>query len=407
MEESQQSQKQSQRNRKLDFSVVLSFAVAIFAVFSIGTFAVVSNQGSSVSYAAPTNDSFTLKMPDRSTAGGIDAGVSGTQTDGNGGGTVAGSFYVPYYYAGEATEANRLFCVEKGIETQDGNQYTKGSAVEDAGLIYILSHSYANGINFMGASGSGAKYIEIWGTQAAIWLYMDEKYDDAKYKLPTSGTSDTLALMQAAKYFAPMPPRTGVNDVDTYQFDNAYAKVRKLVDDAKAASKVVPKVNVNKASDSMVKTSDGKYYQTSIITVAGSPSGNFKSYDIRVSGIDGAKVVDENGKDLALTNVAVGKKFYVRIPANKVTEKVQTLKVEVTGHFDLPGATYYVSAGHQTLTTVSVNPTDGHGEVEFEVVGVPDTGMNAAQTIYFIGLIVLLCGVGIVYANAKPVQNKQ
>ena len=36
----------------------------------------------------------------------------------------------------------------------------------------------------------------------------------------------------------------------------------------------------------------------------------------------------------------------------------------------------------------------------------PDTGMTTAQTIYFIGLIVLLCGVGIIYANAKPVEEK-
>lgn len=43
----------------------------------------------------------------------------------------------------------------------------------------------------------------------------------------------------------------------------------------------------------------------------------------------------------------------------------------------------------------------------FNLVGSPDTGMNAAQTIYFIGLIVLLCGVGIVYANTKPVESKQ
>ena len=32
--------------------------------------------------------------------------------------------------------------------------------------------------------------------------------------------------------------------------------------------------------------------------------------------------------------------------------------------------------------------------------------MSTAQTIYFIGLIVLLCGVGIVYANAKPAESK-
>ena len=33
---------------------------------------------------------------------------------------------------------------------------------------------------------------------------------------------------------------------------------------------------------------------------------------------------------------------------------------------------------------------------------IPDTGMGVAQAIYFMGLILLLSGVGIVYANAKP-----
>ena len=49
----------------------------------------------------------------------------------------------------------------------------------------------------------------------------------------------------------------------------------------------------------------------------------------------------------------------------------------------------------------------GTDQAGVELVFAPDTGMNTTQTIYFIGLIVLLCGVGIVYANAKPVQVKQ
>ena len=36
---------------------------------------------------------------------------------------------------------------------------------------------------------------------------------------------------------------------------------------------------------------------------------------------------------------------------------------------------------------------------------VPDTGMTTAQTIYFIGLIILLSGVGIIYATAKPQEQ--
>ena len=41
---------------------------------------------------------------------------------------------------------------------------------------------------------------------------------------------------------------------------------------------------------------------------------------------------------------------------------------------------------------------------QFDLAPAPDTGISAGQTIYFVGLIVLLCGVGIIYANAKPTQ---
>ena len=37
---------------------------------------------------------------------------------------------------------------------------------------------------------------------------------------------------------------------------------------------------------------------------------------------------------------------------------------------------------------------------------VPDTGMSSAQSIYFIGLVILLCGIGIIYANTKEKQEQ-
>ena len=51
-------------------------------------------------------------------------------------------------------------------------------------------------------------------------------------------------------------------------------------------------------------------------------------------------------------------------------------------------------------------PTTGSGNTRLEIVGSPDTAMSSVQTIYFIGLVVLLCGIGIIYANAKPVEEK-
>ena len=65
------------------------------------------------------------------------------------------------------------------------------------------------------------------------------------------------------------------------------------------------------------------------------------------------------------------------------------------------------NTGINNVVTVTGDTMDVSGGLSIEIVGAPDTGMNTAQTIYFIGLIVLLCGVGIVYANAKPVDARQ
>ena len=58
----------------------------------------------------------------------------------------------------------------------------------------------------------------------------------------------------------------------------------------------------------------------------------------------------------------------------------------------------------QTVTTVQFNRNSKDSGKDFDLAPAPDTGISAGQTIYFVGLIVLLCGVGIIYANAKPTQ---
>ena len=119
-------------------------------------------------------------------------------------------------------------------------------------------------------------------------------------------------------------------------------------------------------------------------------------------------VVNENGEEINKKDIAAGTKFYVRIPASKVTEEAgtQTVKVNVTAEFTGGKAKYlYASSNEAYQRLATVSPSEISKGAEFVVS--PDTGMNVAQTIYFVGLIVLLCGVGIVYANAKPVEAKQ
>ena len=132
-----------------------------------------------------------------------------------------------------------------------------------------------------------------------------------------------------------------------------------------------------------------------------------KNYTISLNGIEGAKAVDEDGNELTGA-VTPGTKFYVRIPAEKVTKNVQKVVVSVDGKFTTLEGKYYNAAGnYQRVVSVKTGEKTISKGTDVEFVGTDDTGMTTVQTIYFIGLIVLLCGVGIVYANAKPVQVKQ
>lgn len=382
----EESQRQKKSKSVFNFSVLMSFVVAIFAIFSLAMFGITSNQATSISYAASvTGDSFYFYHV------GTDS-VLGTDGEGN-------RFNVPLYYSDDSS-TNSVFCIEHKAEVvsdeSDPPLYLKGDTIEDYGLLYILDNSYANDVDII----NGNKYVEIWATQVAIWLYLYEKNPDvAIHNL----SSEDMTGIQNAKIFS----YTG----GQVTLDGVYAKVRALVDEAKNVSSS-RKLSVTKASDSIAKSADGNYYQSAKISVVGNPSTSLTSYTISVSGIDGAYVVDADGRDIE-GEVAAGTDFYVRVPAEKVTEKVQTINVNVTGQFtSLTGNEYYTerksATGEDLQKVVSVtgNVINVNAGTEVEFIGAPDTGMNAAQTIYFIGLIVLLCGVGIVYANAKPVESK-
>lgn len=375
-------------------SVVLSFVVAIFAVFSIAMAGISMNQKSNVSYAAPTElpSTFTFNLL-------------------NGGDTVVGSggtdtFTVPMYVA-DNDATNPIFCVEHNTDVNDGESYTNGDNITDYGLLYLLNHSYANGVKVTSVTGDNSKYVEGWVTQAAIWMYLYETDSTAtqlssKNYIETKDINSIKATNKLTKYNYDRS-----NSITVYEGDNLYnAYVKPLVDKAKSASNVAI-LNVSKASDELAQSEDKKFYFSSLITVTGDPSDALQNYEIVLNGIEGAKAVDENGTELT-GSINPGTKFYVRIPAEKVTKEVQKVTVTVNGRFTTLDGKYYTAAGnYQKVVSVKASSKTVSNGTEVEFVGTDNTGMNTVQTIYFIGLIVLLCGVGIVYANAKPAKVKQ
>lgn len=390
----------------VDTSVVLSFVVAIFAVFSIAMAGLSMNQKSGISYAAPDSlaNDFTFNVSnDR---------VTSTPDGQN-------YFSSPIYLANNDAE-NPVFCVEHNVNPDNGATYTGGDAIVDYGLLYILNNSLANGVsivkpnnqNIVGTTDAkraeSAKYTNAWITQVAIWMYLYETDPTATQSTSSNYISpEDINIIKNSGLLNRVNESLNIND-DVYVGNGIYNDyVKPLVDAAKTATDVAV-LTVSKASDEIKQDENKKFYFSDKITVVGNPSDALQNYSVTLTGIEGAKAVGEDGVELGAA-VPAGTKFYVRIPAEKVTKEVQKVVVSVNAKFTTLEGKYYTSAtaNKQKVVSVKASSKEIIKGTEVEFVGTDDTGMNTAQTIYFIGLIVLLCGVGIVYANAKPVQVKQ
>ena len=401
------------RNKKLSFSVLLSFFVAVFAIISL-----IAAGFSQISYAAPTGNTLVFYEATYNYGDPILINGSGSQ----------GTFTVPIYLANSyeitSNDAIPIFCVEHNADITDRANYTKGDNVTDLGLLYILNKSKALGgtgivpdsFNYtttVNTDDAKARMVlETYATQVAIWVYMYEKYyladpsGNSRYSLANYGQNEnpttnynrikavnTLSVTD----YTPVTSDLGVGN-DFY--NNVIAPV---ITAAKSYTSV-KNLKVNKANNTISKVGDDTYYQSSLLSVSAVPANDLVSYDVTLSGVGSAFIVDENGVEKS-TGFLPGEKFYVRVPTKDISQEAGKVTVNVKGKFNnyLSG-NFYTSNQLQKIVTVTGNQNYESASLIIDFVGSPDTGMSKGQTIFFIGLVVLLCGVGIIYANAKPVE---
>jgi len=397
--------------KKVSLSIVLSFAVAAFAIVSL--IAVGFNQ---ISYAVP-NDKMTVipgLYTDPTSGDPVPAGVNGRGD--------SGALYVPMLFSdsSDATTAEKpVFCIEHGVDySVEADDYNSdGEVFDDLGLVYILNQSKVLGGK--GIVQADKKYpdsttetlaaddykaLETYVTQVAIWMYMHETYpagDTRHGKLEETG-----ALTVIKNPISLVSTRDGnVRPIYSGNLYNEY--VKNVVAAAKDATNYKTVKAVLK-STSITLMGDGDVYQTDRIDVTANPSSDLVNYSVDLSGLDGAYVVDKDGnKKSGLDTFAPSDYFYVRVPANKVTNDKNTVNITIVGEFqNYIGGEYFLSSGNaQSMVSVTSENFRIYNSSYINFMAAPDTGMTTAQTIYFIGLIVLLCGVGIIYANAKPVEE--
>ena len=364
---------QKQGKRSVNASVVLSLLVAVFAIAALIT--VGFNQ---ISFAKPL-DPEAKQFKSAAHADRIyRKGYS------------AGEYNVTMYY--DETGEVQVFCIEHKKDYAGDTIYARNTQITDYGLLHILANTLASGKY---VTQDHNKYVETWVAQTAIWEYLYQ-LDEDELEV-AQATTELVAIVNNTEQVEAGDP--SVNLYNTY--------VAPLVNEArnkKAAGFVI----VKKTDDKLSKVDDGKYYQTSAITVTADSTDDMKSFTAWTDGIDGAYVVGEDGKKIEKGDtINLGTKIFVKIPADKVKDVKKNLALNVDAVFDMY-AGYIYSDSNDSQDVVTVEDQDAHilGGTVFEIIGTPDTGMNTAQTIYFIGLVVLLCGVGIIYANAKPVKKQ-
>lgn len=383
---------------KAPLSKKLSVSMALVAFFSFLTIGI-----SNVSYAAP--DPITQDLGDKFTTAQV-----GTSVFGEGGDA---AFPIMLY---STTNGIPVFCLERAVDFHANTTFQKSEQITDQGLLYTMANTYPHKV-FKSTTGvEFPKEVQTWITQAAIWDYLFQTGAAQN----TTKAEDIANMRKSHKlYWTGSDGQVQYCDIDGCSTNEANADsmvtfydtyVKTLVDNAKNAQGVNANFSITKANDDISITEDSKYYQSSLVTVANSDAANFVGYSVTVNGPKGTILVDESGNVIEnFDNMSVNK-FYIRVPVDKVTENEKTVNISATGKFRGYDGYYYKAAGAQTISSVFTAEIPVNKGLDLALnytPEVPDTSMTVAQSVYFIGLIVLLCGVGIIYANARPKQNQQ
>ena len=318
----------------------------------------------------------------------------------------------------------KLFCLESKVPYAKGIEMTKGAQITDKGLIYLaskLEKLTVSTSDFSGITKAQASAIDTWVKQNAYWVYLAEINDPNSspayaQTIPDVKTETSLTI--------------GTSGVDYFPEDNTVSFFDKygitaMIETAKtyhSSANPILNVAVTKANDTWTKK-DGTY-KSAKISVAFSGAQGFEglveaptTYSLSLGGApSGTKVYGVNkttNKEVDLTSnlkdldINTYTDFYIVVPESSVQKNTNySMALSASGLFKQYSGYYYEGKDDQgkdgqRVTTIALinQPKDGHADLNLTVT--EDTALDVSQSIYFIGLIVLLSGLGILYANVK------
>lgn len=405
----------NQKNQKQSFfqqlfnskcSVVLTIAIACIGIMGLVAFGF--NQ---ISFAVLDKTGASLDDEFVSAHGGSDTRVIGASTIQ---GHDSKVFAVDGFFANlDNGPQIPIFCIEYNIDFVANKEYVKGQEITDQGLIYLMSQLYPNKMLVDQSGTELDERVQVWLTQTAIWTYLYETGDPNNSKF-----AENVDLVRNVTYIYDSAGDTIVEVLGGNTLFGSFG-INDLINQAKQyRQNPFTTLSVNKKSETVSITNDNKFYQSDEVSVVGSTSSplinSFESYSVTINNApEGTVIVKQDGTAYTadeLKNMTPTSKFYVRVPVDKVTEELKKVEISVLGNFKMYGANKYTSENWQKVANVGILNKSQSVPLNIQLDYTPavgDTGMSVAQIVYFIGLIVLLTGVGIIYVNAKPAEIKQ
>ena len=311
-----------------------------------------------------------------------------------------------------------LYCSDRNNPNIDNAvTLTKGNQM-DYKIAYVLTHGYnkqylmEDGFSEVLEQGSssgtetaqarGKDMVNLWITQAAIWNLQNSFTSTELNNEPIRYTINSYG------YYRLTSGSGNLSSAKLWQY------VEALVDGANN-SKDPSTATLSVTGDTNWTKSDN-ISKSGLITVASlNDLAKLATYSISLENApEGTKIYTEDGTDITdnSSDIAANKKIYITIDNSKIDKtKEYNFKINATGNIIYDAAYQYVDNSNQCngvacQPSVLVGPTTKNiaGALDFKIV--PDTASSLSKTIYYIGFIILLSGVGIIYANIRPKKQE-
>ncbi len=398
------NQKQKKNNSHSSLSVTLSFILAFVAIISL-----VSVGIGKISFAIP-NEEIT-QFPDTITVGNVEEDPD----------KVVGKNYsdkqINIMKATVGGITKYVYCIESSIGITSNVEYTKNNEVEDKGLLFLSNYLLSDQYRIVDASGNEVpEKAKSWIIQSAIWIYQDAA-SAANSDLTTeevAAIKKETALITRDNYLTPFFEST------TPIYDSCKLEGSDLGSENTINKIVAKAINIHNGTDNwnindikanfentnIIKVGDD--YESSKVTVTPTTQG-FLGYKIDLSTApEGTYIVDESKNKIEqLDDITEGKQFYLRVPIKSLTDDNKDVTIQIVGAFQNDIAYKYVSTGKQSIilggkaTKHIVTGLDNTFNLR---ITTESTGSNFAKIFYAIGLVLLLMGVAVVYANVKTIK---